>query len=70
MLACPQHAATVQIKRQQSKDGSISMNKATGPMQVLKEKATKEKQKLVDTCVSHSLLHLYLLIRKIKAIDC
>ena len=40
-------------------------------MQVLKKKkATEEKQKWVDTCVAHSFLHLYLLIGKIKAIDC
>lgn len=39
-------------------------------MQVLKKKPLKRKKKLVDTCVAHSFLHLYLLIGKIKAIDC
>lgn len=39
-------------------------------MQVLKKKPLKRNIKLVDTCVAHSFLHLYLLIRKIKAIDC
>lgn len=50
----------------------ISGNEAIQPMQVLKKKkkATEDKQKLVDTCVAHSFLHLYLLIGKIEAIDC
>lgn len=41
-------------------------------MQVLKKKPLKKetKKKLVNTCVAHSFLHLYLLIGKIKAIDC
>lgn len=59
-----------QIKRQHSMDGCISGNEANSAHAGVKEKATEEKQKLVDTCVAHSFLHLYLLIRKIKAIDC
>lgn len=59
-----------QIKCQHSMDGCISGNEANRPMQVLKKKPLKRKKKLVDTCVAHSFLHLYLLIGKIKAIDC
>ena len=47
----------------------VGMNEAIRPMQSVKEKkkATEEKQKLVDTCVAHSFLHLYLLIGKNKS---
>lgn len=51
-------------------DGCISGNEAIRAHAGVKEKATEEKQKLVDTCVAHSFLHLYLLIGKIKAIGC
>lgn len=64
-----------QIKCQHSTDGCISGDEAVQPMQVLKTKplkkeTKKKKKKLVNTCVAHSFLHLYLLIGKIKAIDC
>lgn len=60
-------------KRHNSMDGWISGNEAIQPMQVLnrrKKKPLKREKKLVDTCVAHSFLHLYLLIGKIKAIVC
>lgn len=48
--------------------GCISGNEAISAHAGVKEKkATEEKQKLVDTCVAHSFLHLYLLIRKNKS---
>lgn len=63
-----------QIKCQHSTDGCVSGDEAVQPMQMLQKKPlkkeTKKKKKLVNTCVAHSFLDLYLLIGKIKAIDC
>lgn len=67
LLACPQHAATDQVP---ALHGWVLVGmRRFKPMHVLKEKkkATEEKQKLVDTCVAHSFLHLYLLIGKNKS---
>ena len=69
-LACPLPACSHRLSASTPWMDVLVGMRQVRPMQVLKKKATEEKQKLVDTCVAHSFLHLYLLIGKIKAIDC